>query len=387
MEKVLIVTTISGFLPQFELNDVKILQEMGCEIHYASNFEHAVYSCDMEALQKMGIILHPICIEKSPKRIKQNYQAICELKEIIKNEQITMIHCHNPLGGVCARVAGALSGRSPYVIYTAHGFHFYKGAPFINWLLYYPAERFLAGFTDQIVTINKEDAKRAQHFPLRRKQAVSQIHSVGVDRERFKERTEIRKKKRQQLKVPTEAFHIVTAAELNENKNHRVVIEAIKNLGDQNIYYTICGKGPLDRELKDLIHSYNLEKNVQLLGYRTDMEEILQTADCFAFPSKREGLGVAAVEALLCGVPLIVADNRGTKEYAIVNYNSIVCRADHSEDFEEAIRFLKDNPEERRQLAKHCRTSAMGFTTEAVENVMRRVYLRALQELRTGRGI
>ncbi len=340
-----------------------------------------MYACDHEALQKLGIVLHPIHIEKSPKKIRQNLRAIRELKEIIRREKISIIHCHNPLGGVCARIAGALSRRRPYVIYTAHGFHFYKGAPFINWLLYYPAERFLAHFTDQIITINKEDAERAIRFPLRRKNAVSQIHSVGVDKERFQERPDIREEKRKQLKIPPDAFHIVTAAELNENKNHRVVIEALKKLGDQDIYYSICGKGPLEQDLKDLVWTEHLDKNIRLLGYRTDMEEILQTADCFAFPSKREGLGVAAVEALLCGVPLIVADNRGTKEYARFNFNSIVCRADHPEDFEEAIRFLKNNPGERKQLAKHCRTSAMGFTTEAVKNVMRMVYQRALQDM------
>ena len=380
MKKVLFVTTISGFLPQFEYNDVKILQEMDCEVHYASNFDHPVYTCDREKLIKDGIILHQIDVEKSPKKIRANFRAIRQLRRIVDDEKIDIIHCHNPMGGVSARLAGAFSRRHPYVIYTAHGFHFYKGAPLLNWLLYYTAERFCARMTDQIVTINREDLERAKHFPLRRRDAVSQIHSVGVDRVRFDERPEIKEEKRRKLKIPQDAFHIVTAAELNDNKNHRVVIEAIKNIRDQNIYYSICGKGPLEQDLKDLIWRENLDRNIRLLGYRTDMDEILQTADCFAFPSKREGLGVAAVEALLCGVPLIVADNRGTKEYARTNYNSVVCRANSPEDFEEAIRFLKNNPGEREQLAKRCRVSAMGFTREEVEKVMRRVYMRALEE-------
>ena len=119
---------------------------------------------------------------------------------------------------------------------------------------------------------------------------------------------------RKSLGIPRDAFHIVTAAELNPNKNQKVVIEAIARLGKKDIYYSICGKGNNEKELRRLVSERHLEQQVRFWGYRTDMEEVLRSADCFAFPSRREGLGVAAIEALLCGVPLIAADNRGTRE-------------------------------------------------------------------------
>jgi glycosyltransferase involved in cell wall biosynthesis len=260
------------------------------------------------------------------------------------------------------------------VIYTAHGFHFYKGAPAVNWLLFYTAERLLSHCTDQLVTINREDYRRAKRFPLRKGGSAAQIHGVGVDRERFYPRPQIRSAKRKSLCVPEKAFHIVTAAQLNDNKNQKVIIEAIAALGKKDIYYSICGEGPNESMLRRLIEENGLERQVRILGYRTDMEEILATADCFAFPSHREGLGIAAVEALNCGIPLIVADNRGTREYAVDGYNAIVEKAKDVEGFRDAILRLYTDKNYRTYLASNCRSSAKQFGIEQVEETMRDVY-------------
>lgn len=389
MKRVLFVTTISGFLPQFEKNDVKLLKQMGCQIHYASNFTNPIYAFDKTELEKNRVALHQIDIEKSPAKINKNIKAIKQLIKIIDENDIDIVHCHNPMGGVAARIAARAGKRKPKVIYTAHGFHFYKGAPIMNWLLFYTAERFLARYTDIIVTINREDYIRAKKFRLKKNGEVYLIHSVGVDKEKFAPRPELRETKRAELGIPADAFHIVTAAELNENKNQKLVIEAVAALKNKskihadkayNIYYTICGKGPNEDKLRELIKAYGLENNVSLLGYRTDMDEILQTADVFAFPSIREGLGVAAIEALMCNVPLIAADNRGTREYVSDGNNGIVCRYDAVDEFEEAIELLYGNTAYRKRMADRCRESVKKFTIEEVEKTMTKVYTRALGE-------
>lgn len=389
MKRVLFVTTISGFLPQFEKNDVKLLKQMGCQIHYASNFTNPIYAFDKTELEKNEVALHQIDIEKSPAKINKNIKAIKQLIKIIDENDIDIVHCHNPMGGVAARIAARAGKRKPKVIYTAHGFHFYKGAPMMNWLLFYTAERFLARYTDIIVTINREDYIRAKKFRLKKNGEVYLIHSVGVDKEKFAPRPELRETKRAELGIPADAFHIVTAAELNENKNQKLVIEAVAALKNKskihadkayNIYYTICGKGPNEDKLRELIKAYGLENNVSLLGYRTDMDEILQTADVFAFPSIREGLGVAAIEALMCNVPLIAADNRGTREYVSDGNNGIVCRYDAVDEFKEAIELLYGNTAYRKRMADRCRESVKKFTIEEVEKTMTKVYTRALGE-------
>lgn len=380
MKKVLFVTTISGFLPQFEQNDVNILMQEGCQIHYASNFRNPVYSFCREELVEQGILLHHVDIEKSPIRFRENSKAIRQLRKIMDEEQIDIVHCHNPVGAVAARIAAHYSNQKPYVIYTAHGFHFYKGAPRRNWLLFYPVERMLAHWTDLLVTINREDYERAGKFHLRPHGCVFQIHSVGVNPKRFAPRPDLRDEKRRQLRIPEDAFHIVSAAQLNRNKNQRVIVEAISRISDKDIYYTICGEGPQEEALRGLIAEKGLTERVRLLGFRTDMEEILQTADCFAFPSYREGLGVAAVEALLCGVPLIAADNRGTREYLRDGVNGIVCNPKSPASFEAAIRMLHDNRAKHARLQQNCVASAEEFTIPQVEQVMRAVYRKALTE-------
>ena len=378
MKKVLIITAISGFLPQFEKNNVKLLHEAGCEIHYASNFKNPIYTFDEEDLKAQGIRLHQIDIAKSPFKFGTNFRAIWQLLRIIRENDIEIIHCHNPMGGVAGRVAAGLSKRKPYVIYTAHGFHFYRGAPKKNWLLFYPVERLLARMTDILITINREDYERAKRLPLKSGGAVFQIHSVGVDKERFFPKKEINEAKRRELHVPADAFHIVTAAELNKNKNQKVIIEAISTLPQEDIYYSICGKGQGEVFLRKLIKEKGLENRIRLLGFRTDMEEILQTADCFAFPSYREGLGVAAVEALLCNVVLVASDNRGTREYAVNGKNAFVCKADSVPEFAQAIGKLYKDKELRVKMSQNGRTSAMEFTVGEVEKTMKRVYDKAL---------
>ncbi len=377
--KVLIVTTIGGFLPQFERNDVRILQEYGTQVHYASNFKNTIYKMDREELESMGIVCHPITIEKSPLSLCNNFRAFCQLKRIIDEENITVVHCHNPTGGVLGRLAAFMSKRKPKVIYTAHGLHFYKGSSLKNWILYYPIEYLCARLTDCLITINREDRIRAQHFRLRDGGKVRQIHGVGANLKRFDRRPDMREPQRSKLQIPEGAFHIVTAAELNQNKDQRTVIEAIDMLADPEIYYTLCGKGPEKEALESLIKEKGLEGRVRLLGYCNNMEEILQSADCFAFPSRREGLGMAAVEALACGVPVIAADNRGTREYMQDGKNGFVCPAGSVESFARAIYKMKHDPALRQQMADYARQSVMEFGIADTDRRMRKIYAEILK--------
>lgn len=379
MKKALIVTTIGGFLPQFELNNVSILQERGVEVHYASNFAVPVYAMDTEELERRGIRLHPLGIEKSPLKVVKNLRAVRQLRRIIQEEKIDLIHCHTPLGGVVARLAVRGSRNRPKVIYTAHGFHFYSGAPLLNWLCFYPVERLLARFTDCIITINREDWARSRRFHLKRGGMCNQIPGVGIHLSRFCPCEGKRADLRRQLGIPHDAFHIVSAAELNENKNQSVIIQAIASLSHEDIYYSICGDGPYVERLKQMIRDCGLEHRVHLLGFRTDMEKILQSADCFAFPSRREGLGIAALEALACGIPVIAADNRGTREYMIDGVDGIVCFPDDVQAFARAISRLRDDPELCRRMGNAGRTIAVKFSISEADTIMRRVYQEMLE--------
>ena len=378
MKKALIITTTSGFLSQFELNNVRLLGEMGYQIHYATNFGVPIYAVRDETLKRMGVVLHHISIEKNPFSLRHNGWALRELVRIIDREQIDVVHCHNPNGGVLGRLAASISRRKPYVIYTAHGFHFYDGAPLKNWLFYYPVEKCLAHYTDALITINREDYSAARKFRFKSDGQAWIIPGVGVDTEQFYPVTDSEVgsavQLRRELNIPDDAFHIVSAGELVKNKNHSVVIKAIARLSRDDIYYSICGEGPYRPELEKLIEHLGLTNRVFLRGYREDMAWMWRTADLSIFPSLREGMGMAALEAMASSVPLVVADNRGTREYISDGNNGFACRADSPEEFAKAILKMYEDANLRRALSANALVTVNRFTLEQSEAKMREIY-------------
>ena len=380
VKKALLVTTVSGFVPQFEMNNVRLLQEMGYEVHYASNFGVPMYRIDEEELKARGMILHDIPLQKEPGRVRQNTVAVGMLRRLMQEEGFSIVHCHNPMGSVAARIAAARVNPRPFVIYTTHGLHYFKGAPAVN-RVFDLAERLLAHKTDLIITINQEDCERAAGYRLRKGGKAALIPGVGVDLDRFCPRPELRRQVREELNVPDNAFHLVTAAELNDNKNHRVVIEAIARMGRKDLIYSLCGSDAVSRstsaQLKKLIRENGLEQQVRFLGLRSDMERVLQSADVFAFPSKREGLGLAAIEALACGIPVIASDNRGSREYLKDGVNGIRCRAESAEDFQRAIERFMDDKAFRLACADAARASIARFDRRETEKIMRALYEEA----------
>ena len=374
IKKVLFLTTISGFLQQFEMNDVNILQEMGYEVHYASNFYNPVYEVNKTELRKKGIVLHQVGIQKSPVRLKANLKALFTVRTLIKKEKIDVVHCHNPMGGVIGRFATFGIHRRVIVIYTAHGFHFYKGAPLRNWLLYFTAERLLAGRTDRLITINKEDYARACKFHLRRGGQVERIPGVGVNTAKFAPVVGRREEVRRELGIPEDAFYVLSVGELNDNKNHKVIMQAIANIHNPNIYYGICGRGPMEAELKDIADELGIAEQVRLYGFRNDIPRMLSAADCFAFPSKREGLGIAAIEALAAGIPLITSDCRGTREYMKHGVNGYVCKRGTADEYAVAICNMREQIEKRKEMSEECLKTAEKFDISATDKIMRKLY-------------
>ncbi len=382
MKKVLIVTTISGFLSQFEMNDVDILKDLGCELHYASNFYNPVYESDQGELRKKGIKLYQIEIEKTPVHLAHNIKAFFQICNIIRTQQIELLHCHNPIGGVLGRLAAVFCRRQKVrVIYTAHGFHFYKGAPGVNWLLFFPVEALLARVTDCLITINKEDYKRASLFRLRKKKSLRvQIPGVGVRTERFRKGPDRRKIMRDRLGIGEEVFYILSVGELNRNKNHEVILYAIAKTGNPRIHYGVCGKGERAEYLGRLAEELGIGSQFTLFGFRRDIPDMLQCADCFAFPSKREGLGIAAIEAMAGGIPLITSDCRGTREYMEDGVTGYVCRSGSAEEYAEAITRMMENPEDRKRMGLACTERAKRFDLSETDRIMRKIYRKMTEE-------
>lgn len=316
--KFLMVATVASMIGQFNMDNIYILLDMGYEVHVACNFKDLSvwteerinkFRCE---LSELGVKQIQIEFARTPYDFPKLLKSYRTLRRIIKSEQYEGLHCHTPVAGMIARIA-ALNTKTK-VIYTAHGFHFYKGAPIKNWLVFYPVEKICSYMTDTLITINKEDYKLARKKMHAKN--TEYVPGVGIDSRKFNicfKTGQIREK----LGIPQDAKLILSVGELNENKNHESVIRALADIPEVKagkIYYAIAGQGVFENRLKNVIKELGLVGKVILLGFRSNVAELYDAADIYAFPSFREGLSVALMEAMASGLPVVCSKIRGNTD-------------------------------------------------------------------------
>lgn len=301
-------TVVKTHINVFHLPYLKWLKEQGYEVHVAAKNDFINEPCIIPNCDKY----YDVKFARFPFS-KTNIKAYKQLKKLIQENNYDIIHCHTPVAGVLTRLA-ARKNKNTTVIYTAHGFHFLKGAPLLNWLIYYPVERFCARYTDKLITINKEDYRRAKQFKLRKNGKVYYVPGVGINLEKIQNLKVDIKQKKKELGISKNIPILLSVGELNKNKNHEAVLQALSKLKEENFIYLICGRGVLKEYLERKIQELHLENKAKLLGYRSDVIKILKTADLFIFPSKREGLPVSVIEAMAARLPVIASNVRGNRD-------------------------------------------------------------------------
>ena len=309
--KVLLVATVQSHICQFHRPLVAMLHEHGCEVHVAARNNLA---------EKNGLKLDfvervfDVPFQRSPFSPK-NLGAYKQLKKIIGEGGYDVVHCNTPVGGVVGRLAAQKARkRGTKVFYTAHGFHFYKGAPKKNWLIWYPVEKFMCRHTDKLITINEEDYQLARSkFPVE----TCHIHGVGVSVSRYHPHSaEEEEVLRKEESLSAQDFVVLCTGELNANKDQRTLIDAAVLCRDRipELKVLLAGNGPLESTLREQISGNHAEGYIRLLGYRTDLERVVPAADVIVSCSHREGLGLNLIEGMLCGKTVIAVENRGHRE-------------------------------------------------------------------------
>lgn len=368
--RILIVCTTDSMIWNFLVPHIKELEQKGFYVECASSITGKFFQ---DLVEIHGIKMNEIPFVRSPYNFKNlhAYKALCKL---IRDKNFDTIFCHEPVGGVMGRLAGRKNHCK--VIYTAHGFHFYKGAPLLNWLLYYPVEKWLARYTDALITINREDYALAKRkMKLRNGGKVYYVPGVGIDREKFSKETIDKGTKRRELGIPEDATLLLSVGELNHNKNHEMVIRAIAGM---NVYYIIAGEGELQQHLKSLIDTWNLCDRVKLLGFRNDVKELYKAADIFVFPSFREGLSVSVMEAMASGLPCVVSNIRGNTDLLGNGEGGFLCDPHDASDFAEKINILVADDQLREEMGRSNRIAIQKFSTETVIREMQKIYAAEL---------
>lgn len=369
--KVLLTATVQSHICQFHKPLVEVLHAHDCEVHVAARDNLAEKNgLKLDFVEKV----FDVPFSRSPKS-KDNLRAYRELKKIIDTGHYDVIHCNTPMGGIVTRLAARKARKQgAKVYYTAHGFHFYKGAPKKNWVVFYPIEKFFSRMTDKLITITKEDyelASRKFHCQVER------IHGVGVDGNRYYpvsrgEQIVIRK----EFGFSENQKLILCVGELLPNKNQQMAIRAMKGIVREypDVQLLLAGNGPEKENLGKLIRDLGLQKNVKMLGYVTNLQEYQKMADVSVSCSKREGLPLNIVEAMLSGTPVVASENRGHRELLRDGENGYLVAVNDEKQLTEKILRLLKNGEQYRKVSVNAQYCANFYGYDNVKKELKKVY-------------
>lgn len=375
--KILYISNVGIKVNNFSYAAMKAAQNLGIEFHVAESWSGYDNPNDKEFdEERLGIKIHQIDFVRAPYDFR-NIKAFRQTCDLIKREKIDIIHCNTPVGGLIGRLAGKKCGVKT-VIYQSHGFHFYKRAPLKNWMIYYPIERLLAHLTDYLLTINEEDYTNACKFHLRKGGKIFTTLGVGLNTSRFSECKVDIVEYRKVLGLPKDAVVMITVGEIADRKNQAILFEAMRVLNNPDLYLLVCGEGPLLEQYKKICNDYGISNNVLFLGRREDIPELCHASDIYVFPSKREGMGIAPMEGMACGLPLISSNVQGIKDYSKTGVTGYSLEYDDLSGLVEAIRALSDNKELRLKYGNYNKEFVKKYDSENCIAVYERIYREIL---------
>ena len=375
MSKILLVATVQSHIAQFHKPLIQWLEKSGHQVDVAA---HNNLDLKPNLYLSVAGTIYDVPFSRSPFSLK-NLKAYGVLRKIINSGEYDVVHCNTPVGGILTRIAanGKRKKGELKVIYEAHGFHFFKGGPRKNWIIWYPIEKWFSRLTNVLVTINKMDyALACDKFHA---QKVEYIPGVGVDLSGFETALNTGDL-RAEYGLPDHAKIVFSVGELNRNKNHQVIIRAIAHLNDTNIHYFLAGNGPLRDELEQLAKDLDVQSNVHFLGYRRDIPSLLKDADVYAFPSLREGLGMASLEAMASGLPLVTSNRHGINDYSENGVTGYKYDPNDHCGFAEGICAIVYDEEMKQRMGENNISVSKGFTIERSMDRMSEIYRELLDD-------
>ncbi len=328
-KKILLITTTDNMIWQFLIPHINRLKEMGNDVECVCSRTGFWFD---ELINKYGLTVHEINFKRNPINFA-NLKGWKKLKKLQKEKHFDLVYCQQPVGGLMGRLF-AKKYKLP-CIYTAHGFHFYKGCPIQNKLIYKTVEKWLSRYTDILVTMNEEDYQAALKMKAKK---VFKINGIGVDLSKYRMNDKLNRVEfKKSLGLNEDDFVVTSIGELNKNKNTLRLIEVMSKIENPNVKYLICGQGPLKESCVKAIQKYNLQDRVIMLGFRKDIPDILTISDLYIMPSYREGLPKSMMEAMCYGLPIVASNIRGNSDLVGDNDGGILVSPTDNEAFKKAI--------------------------------------------------
>lgn len=326
----------------------------------------------------MPVKLYDAHTYRSITAFKDNKIAYDNLNKVIKENDIQVIHCNTPVGGMVGRLCGK-KNKVKKIIYTAHGFHFYKGAPLFNRTVLKWAEMLMAHWTDAIITMNQEDYEAAKKFKLRGGGKVYFVNGVGITLKDFEGLSHLRQQKREEMGVKDEDIVLISMGDLVPRKNYGAAIRAIAKANDPRLQYMICGRGPELENLQNLAKELGVENQIHFLGFRTDVKELLTGADIFLFTTRQEGLPRSMMEAMASGLPCVSSRIRGNVDLIEEGVNGYTCLTDDVDGYAAAIAKIATDSELREKMRQNNLEKIKNYDITVVEQQIREIYADVLK--------
>lgn len=363
-KKIMMIATTDNMIWQFMLPHIKHLQKLGNEVECVCDKTGFWFD---ELQEKCGLKVHQIEFARNPFNIK-NIKAYKKLKQLQKQQNYDLVYAQQPVGGLMGRLI-AKKAKIP-CIYTAHGFHFFKGNSGLKNFVFKNVEKYLAKYTDVLITINNEDYESSKNWKAKKKFKIS---GIGFDANKYQEPTKKRVDIRKELGLEKE-FTILTVAEFIKRKNYDTMLKTIAELKDQNIKFLVCGTGRDKEEIEEQIRTLGIEDKVTLLGYRKDINNVMTASDAFFLPSHQEGLTLSIIEALNFGLPVVTSNVRGNQDLIEDGKGGFVCDQNDYKTFADRFRTLINDKEMQKSMSKINKQNAKNYSIDNVKKELEEIY-------------
>lgn len=367
--KVLFTATVDSHILQFHLPFLKMFKEKGYEVHVATNGDEKIPYCDVK---------HIVSFERNPIKIN-NLKAIRQLKKICETEKFDIIHTHTPMGSVVTRLAAKKSRKkfNTRVIYTAHGLHFFKGAPIKNWLIFYPVEKILSRYTDTLILINEEDYNFCRR-KFKKCKDIQYVPGVGIDEEKFAfdlsdiEKIELKKS----IGLNPKDFIMIYPAEISKRKRQIWLINTLNEILKRNpdIHLLLPGKDSLNGECQRLVNQMNLNNQIHFLGYRKDIPKLLKISDLSLSSAFQEGLPVNIMEAMYIGLPIVASNCRGNRDLVKDGVNGYLIDLKDEKKFRSSVEVLYKSKTKMLEFGEKSKSIIKDYLLDIIMERMINIY-------------